>query len=69
MMLLMCDIDLSQLLLDCYQGLLHSWQLNVCSGYACNVVVSAAGYPDEYRKGDIITLQAEPKGIILFTCP
>lgn len=65
MMLLMCDIDLGQLLFDCCTGLLHSWKLNVCSGYACNVVVLAAGYPDDYLKGDVIFLQAAPKGIML----
>lgn len=63
MILLMCDIDLGQLLLDCYRGRLHTWSFKICAGYACNVVVSAAGYPNEYRKGYVIRLEEPPKGV------
>ncbi|KKP04303.1 phosphoribosylamine-glycine ligase [Trichoderma harzianum] len=56
MLLLSQDTDLAAVLLACTQGTLEDVQLDVRSGYACNVVISSAGYPGAYSTGEPIRL-------------
>jgi phosphoribosylamine--glycine ligase/phosphoribosylformylglycinamidine cyclo-ligase len=62
MMLLAPECDLAAVLLACCTGSLDSMSIPVRSGFACNVVVAAGGYPGSYRKGDTITLGPCPQG-------
>ncbi|KAL6796333.1 phosphoribosylglycinamide synthetase [Trichoderma sp. SZMC 28013] len=56
MLLLSQDTDLAAVLLACTQGTLQDTKLSVRSGYACNVVISSAGYPGQYSIGQPISL-------------
>ncbi|OAR03028.1 hypothetical protein LLEC1_06857, partial [Akanthomyces lecanii] len=55
-MMLLIDGDLARLLLACVEGRLADEKLELSPGYACNVVITAAGYPGPPRAGDIITI-------------
>ena len=65
MMLLAPECDLAHILLACCQGMLDKVSFSFLSGFACNVVVAARGYPESYPTGDIIYLTAAPKGIFI----
>ncbi|KAL7958038.1 phosphoribosylglycinamide synthetase [Trichoderma compactum] len=56
MLLLSQDTDLAAVLLSCTQGTLRDTRLSVRPGYACNVVISWAGYPGQYSAGKPISL-------------
>jgi phosphoribosylamine--glycine ligase len=47
--------DLLALLWAAARGELRGWKLAVKPDYAVCVVIAAQGYPDAYRKGDVIT--------------
>ncbi|TDS86984.1 phosphoribosylaminoimidazole-succinocarboxamide synthase /phosphoribosylamine--glycine ligase [Nesterenkonia aurantiaca] len=55
---------LGQLLLDCSTGSLGSARsLDWAQGYAADVVLAAAGYPEAPRKGDLISGTAEAESL------
>ncbi|PTB59981.1 hypothetical protein M431DRAFT_536510 [Trichoderma harzianum CBS 226.95] len=56
MLLLSHNTDLAAVLLTCTQGTLKDAHLGVRSGYACNVVISSAGYPGPYSTGKPLRL-------------
>ncbi|QYS92705.1 Glycinamide ribonucleotide synthetase [Trichoderma simmonsii] len=56
MLLLSQNTDLAAVLLACTQGTLKDAYLGVRLGYACNVVISSAGYPGPYSTGKPIRL-------------
>ncbi|KAF3057608.1 Bifunctional purine biosynthetic protein ADE1 [Trichoderma lentiforme] len=60
MPLLSQNTDLAAVLLACTQGTLKDAHLGVRSGYACNVVISSAGYPRPYSAGKPIRLDSIP---------
>jgi phosphoribosylamine-glycine ligase len=62
MMMLVTNNDLALILLACTEGRLHEVQISLSSVYACNVVITASGYPESYRQGDIIALHKCPSG-------
>ncbi|WEW58970.1 phosphoribosylamine-glycine ligase [Emydomyces testavorans] len=66
MMLLAPECDLADVLLACSTGRLDKVSIPILSGYACNVVVAASGYPQSYPKGDTITLSEAPEGVQIF---
>lgn len=55
-MMLLMKGDFAQLLLACVEGRLLEEKLEVSPGYACNIVLTAAGYPNTPRLGDAITI-------------
>jgi phosphoribosylamine---glycine ligase len=58
------ESDFLQLLWSAARGELHGFKLAIKDGHAICVVVAAKGYPDSYRKGDIITFPANlPAGV------
>ncbi|UKZ74578.1 hypothetical protein TrVFT333_002248 [Trichoderma virens FT-333] len=57
MLLLSQDTDLAAVLLACTQNALANTELHVRPGYACNVVISSAGYPGPYKTGQAIQLE------------
>lgn len=61
-MMLLPDDDFAAILLACVQGKLHQVNVNLKPGFACTVVITAGGYPEKYRKGDVITLSDCPLG-------
>lgn len=54
--LLSKDTDLAQVMLACAEGRLDSVNIKVAPGFGATVVMSAAGYPESYKKGDKITI-------------
>lgn len=54
MLLLSQDTDLTAILLACTNGSLDKIEIQIRPGYACNVVVSASGYPEPYQTGKTI---------------
>lgn len=62
MVLLLPDEALPELLLACVENRLADVKLSVSSGFACNVTVAAGGYPESYRTGDTIQMDATPEG-------
>lgn len=54
--LLSKDTDLAQIFLACAEGRLDSVDIKIDPGFAATVVMSAGGYPEEYKKGDVITI-------------
>ncbi|KAL7940976.1 phosphoribosylamine--glycine ligase [Trichoderma barbatum] len=50
------DTDPAAVLLSCTQESLEHTQLHIRPGYACNVVISSAGYPGSYSTGEAIQL-------------
>ncbi|HEU4841262.1 MAG TPA: phosphoribosylformylglycinamidine cyclo-ligase, partial [Ilumatobacteraceae bacterium] len=63
------DCDLAAVALTATQGRLDDGDVVVRPGAACTVVAAAAGYPNEPRTGDAITLPTDalPDGALLFT--
>ncbi|GHC08369.1 phosphoribosylamine--glycine ligase [Cerasicoccus arenae] len=51
--------DPVQLILDCARGELKPETVRVKDEYAMIVVMAAGGYPDAYRKGDVISFPAQ----------
>ncbi|KAK6225333.1 phosphoribosylamine-glycine ligase [Colletotrichum tabaci] len=66
MVLLLPDEALPELLLACVENRLADVKLSVSSGFACNVTVAAGGYPESYRTGDTIQMDAPPDGVHVF---
>ena len=68
MLLLLDDeTDLTAVLLACTNGTLDEVHIGVKPGmWACNVVVATGGYPEEYRRGDEIFIDAERDGMCGF---
>jgi phosphoribosylamine-glycine ligase len=62
MMLLAPGCDLAAVLLACCTGMLDTVSLPTLPGFACNIVVAAGGYPESYRKGDVISIAPLPLG-------
>ncbi len=59
--------DLLALLWAAAQRRLAGWKLEVKPAHALCVVVAAQGYPDKFRKGDVITLPSSlPAGVTVF---
>lgn len=56
------DTDLLEILLACTNGSLSSIEIKYKQGYACNVIISAGGYPEEYRQGDLVQFKGTPEG-------
>lgn len=61
-MMLFIESDLVEVLLACTRGRLEEVSLHVADSYACNVVVSAYGYPGEPRRGDEIRIDSHSEG-------
>ncbi|KAK1963326.1 phosphoribosylamine-glycine ligase [Colletotrichum sublineola] len=67
MLLLSAETDLAEILLACTQRTLHKINLLIRPGFACNVVVTAEGYPERYKTGDHITIGSPlPEGVEIF---
>ncbi|CAH0059435.1 unnamed protein product [Clonostachys solani] len=68
MMLLAPECDLAAVLMACSTKKLQNVadNISVRPGFACNVVVAAGGYPESYRKGDVISLGECPPGVEIF---
>ena len=62
-MLRLLDSDLAEIFLACTRGTLATTEVRIRPGFACNVVVAAGGYPDSYRKGDVITIGSLSDGV------
>ncbi|EFY91872.1 phosphoribosylamine-glycine ligase [Metarhizium acridum CQMa 102] len=60
------ECDLATILIACCTKKLQDVAIPVRPGFACNVVVAAGGYPESYRKGDIITVECCPSGVEIF---
>lgn len=58
MLLLSQDTDLASVLLACTNGSLDKTEIQIRPGYACNVVVSASGYPGPYPAGKAIHIKS-----------
>lgn len=57
--------DLAQICLSCTTETLRDQPVEVHPGYACNVVISSAGYPGQYETGHEITLSTPEDGKLL----
>ncbi|KAK4102571.1 putative bifunctional purine Ade1 [Parathielavia hyrcaniae] len=66
MMLSAPECDLAAVLLACCAQRLDSVPIPVLRGFGCNVVVASSGYPESYRKRDIITLAPCPDDVHIF---
>lgn len=64
--LLSKDTDLAQVFLACAEGRLDSVDIKVSPGFAATVVMSAGGYPESYRKGDVITIDPTSENNYIF---
>ena len=67
MAMLIANEDFAELLLACTQERLCHVPVRTNPGYACNVVISSAGYPWSSSSGDVITLalpEASGKGAV-----
>jgi phosphoribosylamine--glycine ligase / phosphoribosylformylglycinamidine cyclo-ligase len=60
--LLTDDTDLAAALLACTNGTLNQVDIKIQPRFACNVVVTAGGYPGSYAQGDDIEIGALPNG-------
>jgi phosphoribosylamine-glycine ligase len=64
-------VDLAEVMLACTQARLHQIEIAISPLYACNVVIAAGGYPESYRKGDVVKIGKLPEGMplicLLFT--
>lgn len=54
----LCRTDPVQLMYNCAEGTLVPGEVEIEDAYAMVVVLAAGGYPDKYKKGEIITLPA-----------
>ncbi|OHX00304.1 HET domain containing protein [Colletotrichum incanum] len=62
MILLLLGDALPELLLVCVENRLANVTLDASSEFACNITVAARGYPELYRKDDIIKTSSPPEG-------
>lgn len=58
--------DLAEIMLACAEHRLDSVPVEINPGYATTVVMSAAGYPNSYPKGDVITIDKLPENCEVF---
>lgn len=49
------DTDLAEIMVACVEGRLDSVQFHIRPGSSVTVVAAAGGYPESYKKGDIIS--------------
>lgn len=61
-LMLLLKTDLARVCLSCASNALQDQPLEFYPGYACNVVISSAGYPGSYEKGHEIKIGALPDG-------
>ena len=54
--LMSMDTDLAEIMVACTEGRLDGLQLQIQSGSSVTVVAAAGGYPESYKKGDIISI-------------
>ncbi|KAL9046368.1 MAG: hypothetical protein Q9214_000779 [Letrouitia sp. 1 TL-2023] len=54
--LLSMDTDLAEIMVACTEGRLDSVQFHIRPGSSVTVVAAAGGYPESYKKGDIISI-------------
>ncbi|KAK2046592.1 phosphoribosylamine-glycine ligase [Colletotrichum somersetense] len=66
MILLLSDEALPELILACVEKRLADVKSSVPSEFACNITVAAGGYPESYRKGDIIQMDTPLQGVHIF---
>ncbi|WYZ37191.1 hypothetical protein EsH8_II_000697 [Colletotrichum jinshuiense] len=66
MLLLLTDEGLLELLLACVENRLADVKLELSAEYACNITVTAEGYPEFHREGDLIRLDSPPEGVHIF---
>ncbi|KAK1986346.1 phosphoribosylglycinamide synthetase [Colletotrichum cereale] len=66
MILLLSDEALPELILACVEKRLAKVELNVSSEFACNITIAAGGYPESYRKGDLVQMDTPPQGVHIF---
>ena len=62
MMLLAPECDLAALLLACCEERLATLPITILPGFACNVVITARGYPGPYSTGEIIKITSSTDG-------
>jgi len=59
--------DLVPLMIACTEGNLEKYEVEVCPGYAIDVVLASGGYPDSYNKGiEISGITDIPEDILVF---
>ncbi|KXH67978.1 phosphoribosylamine-glycine ligase [Colletotrichum salicis] len=66
MVLLLPDEALPEIILACVEDRLGDIKLDTLAGFACNITVAAEGYPESYRKGDLIRLGSTSEGVHIF---
>lgn len=54
--LMSMDTDLAEIMVACTEGRLDSVQFHIRPGSSVTVVAAAGGYPESYKKGDIISI-------------
>lgn len=64
--LLSKDTDLAQIFLACAERRLDSVDIKINPGFAATVVMSAGGYPNDYKKGDEITISGTSENNWIF---
>lgn len=64
--LLSKDTDLAQIFLACAEHRLDSVSIKIDPGFAATVVMSAGGYPNSYKKGDVITIEETSDNNVIF---
>ncbi|KAF2665963.1 phosphoribosylamine--glycine ligase [Microthyrium microscopicum] len=60
------DSDLAEILMASAEGRLHQVDVKVSKKCAATVVVAAGGYPDSYKKGTHMSIEAVPSDVVLF---
>ena len=55
--------DLADIMIACIEKRLNEVRIATKSGFACNVVVAADGYPGSYSQGESIQLGPFPEGM------
>jgi len=59
--------ELVPLMIACTEGNLEKYEVEVCPGYAIDVVLASGGYPDSYNKGiEISGITDIPEDILVF---
>ena len=54
--LMSMDTDLAEIMIACTEGRLDNVQFHIRPGSSVTVVAAAGGYPESYKKGDIISI-------------
>ncbi|KAF4123262.1 phosphoribosylamine--glycine ligase / phosphoribosylformylglycinamidine cyclo-ligase [Geosmithia morbida] len=64
--LLSDDTDLAEIMLACAYGYLDNCHLRVLDKFSATIVLAAAGYPNSYAKGTLMTVRDPPPGCNVF---